>query len=738
MKLALYPIVQQFQFRNGTNLVAGKIYVYYRGRTRLATIYKDQNGTIAQNPLTCDADGRAPCFVDTNYQYTIVVCDARGKELFSQDLDADNAININDALSGDSKLYIINSDGTISVNATSGDTWIRYDLGTFNKPLGVIEPLYWAQDDEEASIIGASGLATSEELSSVSSIVDEKLDATAFSSVSGSFYSTANPSGFITNDAITGLQPSGDYVVHDELTAYATTSLVSSVSSTITGQVSAEVSGQLSGKQNKLTPGVNITLTTAGVIDVANYNCSAGENQNIAIGVQTSATGQRSFAHGYQTIASGNWSHSEGYMTSAMNLYAHTEGTRTFAQNGGHAEGARTSAIGNQSHAEGADTSAHNPQSHAEGSYTTAHGDFSHAEGVSTITSGTGSHAEGYMTSAVGSNSHAEGRYNVARVNGAHAEGYHTSAIGLSTHSEGEITIASGNESHAEGRETVAIGANSHAEGYQTSAVGERSHSEGRYTITDTQYQHVEGQFNAPATGALHVIGNGTSTAKRSNVWEVYTSGVNVNGNLIASGVNIINAVNALNDFMFDTATPTGYQAVLKLNTSDWKITNTAYSAYTKKYDRVFVGDIRNPTIGNTQLCGIKNLTAGPVGIVDWKGDISRACWGSTTSNNRNNVSSWPSTIPLDVPNVIRLFSENYYLTSVDQIPTNFIEATSGKSKSRCFQRSINLRGDITPYIAAFSAEPSDNILYMFGGCTGVDNYATLSAAYPDFFANPS
>lgn len=181
MRLALYPLVQQFQFRNGTNLVAGRIYVYYRGRTRLATIYKDQNGTIAQNPLTCDADGRAPCFVDTNYQYTIVVCDARGKELFSQDLDADNAININDALSGDSKLYIINSDGTISVNATSGDTWIQYDLGTFNKPLGVQAPLYWAQDDEECSIIGASGLATTEEINHVSGVVDTKLDKTELS-----------------------------------------------------------------------------------------------------------------------------------------------------------------------------------------------------------------------------------------------------------------------------------------------------------------------------------------------------------------------------------------------------------------------------------------------------------------------------------------------------------------------------------------------------------------------------
>ena len=36
----------------------------------------------------------------------------------------------------------------------------------------------------------------------------------------GEYYSASNPSGFITNDAITGLQPSGDYVVHDELSAY--------------------------------------------------------------------------------------------------------------------------------------------------------------------------------------------------------------------------------------------------------------------------------------------------------------------------------------------------------------------------------------------------------------------------------------------------------------------------------------------------------------------------------------
>ena len=289
MRLALYPLVQQFQYRNGTNLVAGKIYIYYRGRTRLATIYKDQNGTIAQNPLTCDADGRAPCFVDTNYQYTIVVCDARGKELFSQDLDADNAININNALSGDSKLYIINSDGTISVNATSGDTWIQYDLGTFNKPLGVIEPLYWEQDDEEASIIGlhteglVSGISADftelsakvDELSGdvsylsgasdyLSGVVEQKMDK----SMSSDFYPSDNPSGFIGDEGLSNYQPvsgmtayqeKGEYysasnpsgfINSDAISDMATTGFVADISADITAMIPTALTGDYLTKES--------------------------------------------------------------------------------------------------------------------------------------------------------------------------------------------------------------------------------------------------------------------------------------------------------------------------------------------------------------------------------------------------------------------------------------------------------------------------------------------------------
>ena len=272
MKLALYPLVQQFQYRNGTNLVAGKIYVYYRGRTRLATIYKDQNGTIAQNPLTCDADGRAPCFVDSNYQYTIVVCDARGKELFSQDLDADNAININDALTGDSKLYIINSDGTISVNATSGDSWIQYDLGTFNKPLGVTEPLYWEKDDEEGSIIGlhTDGLVSgvSADLTELSGKVNELSATKMDKSQSSEFYPSNNPSSFISDadlsvyakkEELTAYQSAGDYysasnpsgfINSDAISDMATTGFVAEVSADITAMIPTALTGDYLTKES--------------------------------------------------------------------------------------------------------------------------------------------------------------------------------------------------------------------------------------------------------------------------------------------------------------------------------------------------------------------------------------------------------------------------------------------------------------------------------------------------------
>ena len=236
MILPLWPLLSQFQYRSGANLVAGRVYIFYQGRTRLAPVYKNEQGIVGPNPIILDADGRGPCFVDSNYTYTVVVTDARGKELFSQDMTVDNAININDALDH-GKIFIINSDGTISISATSGADFIRYDLGTFNKPLGVIEPLYWEQDDEEASIIGlhteglVSGISADfTELSGkvdehtndisylsgaddyLSGVVEQKMDK----SMSSDFYPSNNPSGFIGDEGLSNYQPVSGMTAYQE------------------------------------------------------------------------------------------------------------------------------------------------------------------------------------------------------------------------------------------------------------------------------------------------------------------------------------------------------------------------------------------------------------------------------------------------------------------------------------------------------------------------------------------
>lgn len=106
------------------------------------------------------------------------------------------------------------------------------------------------------------------------------------------------------------------------------------------------------------------------------------------------------------------------------------------------------------------------------------------------------SHAEGHGTTASGESAHAEGNFTIASGDGAHAEGY--------------VTYATGNGAHAEGRNTEASGLYSHAEGYHTEAASQSQHVEGEYNIVDESASDSRGQY-------VHIVGNGTSTSRRSN-----------------------------------------------------------------------------------------------------------------------------------------------------------------------------------------------------------------------------
>lgn len=294
-------------------------------------------------------------------------------------------------------------------------------------------------------------------------------------------------------------------------------------------------------------------ITTAENFDSSKWKKIEGEN-SFAFGYQVIAAGQDSMATGYNTkaidsathaegsntIAVGSWSHAEGSYTVASGSYSHAEGRSTIAcGNFSHAEGNSTTASGNTSHSEGDSTTAEAIYSHAEGTSTTASSISAHAEGYHTTASGDSSHSEGYYTTASGDYSHAGGRNTTASNDGAYAEGYYTTASGNSSHSEGYYTTANGDYSHAEGSNTTASGSYSHAEGYQTQASGNYSHAEGYYTQANGNYSHamgnntiaagayqtVMGQYNVSNSSAPFIIGNGSSTNNRSNLFTVNNAG---------------------------------------------------------------------------------------------------------------------------------------------------------------------------------------------------------------------
>lgn len=310
---------------------------------------------------------------------------------------------------------------------------------------------------------------------------------------------------------------------------------------------------------------------------------------SVAVGYQTTASGDYSFAEGNQTIASGLVSHAEGNYTKAT------------GQNS-HAEGNHTTASGSDSHAEGSSTTASGPCSHAEGFSTIASGEYSHAEGRSTAASGDQSHAEGLWTKASHKSQHVEGEYNIedtstaaantrgtyvhivgngtadnARSNaltltwdgdlwhsGKLSHGNSISAEGLYSYSGGSETSALGNYSHAEGVKTVAQGASSHTEGESTTTIGTASHAEGLGSIAQGNYSHAQnqgtlangnaqtaiGKFNIADTTSAFIIGNGADTDNRSNMFFIDWNGNACFLNTLLVGTNAI-APNKIADAKF-------------------------------------------------------------------------------------------------------------------------------------------------------------------------------------------
>ena len=142
--------------------------------------------------------------------------------------------------------------------------------------------------------------------------------------------------------------------------------------------------------------------------------------------------------------------------------------------------------------------------------------------------------------------------YNTASGNYSHAEGSGTEASGSKAHAEGNSTHAKGMNSHTEGSLTYATNSNSHAEGTATRASGISSHSSGSYTISSQENEFVIGTYNIDETGQttnkLFVIGNGTDTNNRNDLFFVKSTGE-------IEGDGTITAKNGNNKIKLDPST---------------------------------------------------------------------------------------------------------------------------------------------------------------------------------------
>ena len=172
----LYEEAHQFNYYNGTLLSDGKVEVWYLNRTRYADIYADVGGeTPLPNPLELNNLGMQPVYVNPAFNYTVVVKDVYGNELYSIDkyMQAEGEHNMTNVVVQPSETVGVSAwtEGEVQIYQPylSGDLGKTYEgispivvnntedkISAETVSFGVQEPLFFVKDDEEGCIIGCS------------------------------------------------------------------------------------------------------------------------------------------------------------------------------------------------------------------------------------------------------------------------------------------------------------------------------------------------------------------------------------------------------------------------------------------------------------------------------------------------------------------------------------------------------------------------------------------------------
>lgn len=153
----------------------------------------------------------------------------------------------------------------------------------------------------------------------------------------------------------------------------------------------------------------------------------------------------------------------------------------------------------------------------------------------------------GTESTAMGVRTTASGNYSIAMGISATASGTCSVATGMAN-ATGEFSVAMGGA-------MTASGAYSTAMGNTTRATGNSSTAMGNTTYANQDNMTAIGKYNSPRTGDLFNIGNGTGTNATSNIVEVNSTSMNVNGAITQNNVPVLINAGTLPSLTYDSST---------------------------------------------------------------------------------------------------------------------------------------------------------------------------------------
>lgn len=182
----LFSPTKQFTYPSGKLLDGGKIFVYLKDTTNLATLYSP-DGSFVSNPILLDANGRASVRADVSYQYRLEVYTNKDVLLYTCEAFCEG--------SGSGGFSFVIHDETLSGNGTTSSP-----LGVFNIPFAVDETMTAYEgivEGENALVVGVNSAWLNDKLgqelagkvdrtefedccSAVNEALENKLDASAF------------------------------------------------------------------------------------------------------------------------------------------------------------------------------------------------------------------------------------------------------------------------------------------------------------------------------------------------------------------------------------------------------------------------------------------------------------------------------------------------------------------------------------------------------------------------------